>query len=64
MTSAGWIRKFVSNHPNYNKDSMVSDAIVHDLTLEIDSFVHEKSKNSDLLPDRSCQTFGRKRSTN
>ena len=62
MTSAGWIRKFVSNHPDYNNDSMVSDQVVHDLTLEVDSFVQAKSKNSDLLPDRSCQILGSRNS--
>lgn len=31
MTTAGWIRKFVNNHPDYKQDSVVSDKIAYDL---------------------------------
>ena len=54
MTSAGWIRHFVLNHPEYKSDSIVNDKIVHDLTLEIDNFVHKKTNNPLLLPPRCC----------
>ena len=31
MTTAGWIRKFVTSHPDYKQDSYVSEEIAHDL---------------------------------
>lgn len=54
MTTAGWMRDYVTHHNDYKNDSIVSDKIVADLTREVDSFVHERSKNTKLLPDRCC----------
>ena len=54
MTTSTWIRDFVTSHSQYKKDSMVSDQIVADLTREVDSFVHGRTKNPKLLPDRCC----------
>ena len=31
LTTAGWIRKFVTTHPDYKKDSVVSEKISYDL---------------------------------
>lgn len=33
-TTATWMREFVTNHPEYKQDSVVSDAIAHDLVME------------------------------
>jgi len=54
MTTSSWIRDFVTSHQSYKLDSMVGDDIVADLTREIDSFVHGRTKNEKLLPDRCC----------
>lgn len=35
LTTASWLRKFVSNHPEYKKDSVVSDRINYDLLKTI-----------------------------
>lgn len=31
MTTAGWIRKFVSEHPDYKHDSVINDSVNYDL---------------------------------
>ncbi|CAM9655822.1 unnamed protein product, partial [Ectocarpus sp. 12 AP-2014] len=31
MTTAAWLRKFVTSHPGYGKDSVVTDEIAYDL---------------------------------
>ena len=31
MTTASWIRKFVTSHPDYHQDSVVSDKVTYDL---------------------------------
>lgn len=53
-TSANWIREFVTSHPKYGKDSLVTDEILVDLTLKIDSIVHGKELAPTLLPP-SCK---------
>ena len=35
MTTARWIRKFVTSHPKYKHDSVVSDEITYDLVCEL-----------------------------
>ena len=35
-TPATWIRNFVRSHPDYQKDSVVSQAINYDLLLAVD----------------------------
>ena len=36
LTPATWIRKFVQLHPDYQKDSVVSQVINYDLLLAVD----------------------------
>ena len=33
MTPATWMRQFVTSHPDYKQDSVISPAIAHDLLL-------------------------------
>lgn len=40
MTSARWIRRFVTSHPEYKKDSVVSDGIAYDLVARINRLQH------------------------
>lgn len=35
MTTAGWIRKYVTSHPGYKKDSVVSEEIAYDLLQQM-----------------------------
>ncbi len=35
MTTASWTRKFVSSHPDYKQDSVVSEKITYDLYKEM-----------------------------
>ena len=44
MTTASWVRKFVTSHPEYHHDSVVSDKINYDL------FRHMKAISEGLLP--------------
>jgi len=36
MTTAQWMRHFVTSHPDYKQDSVVSDAIAYDLLMKCD----------------------------
>ena len=60
MTTAQWIRRFVEVHPDYKKDSVVSEIICYDLMNAFESitqgemsapelFGKPKSKTSDIL---------------
>ncbi|KAH7937047.1 hypothetical protein HPB49_007564 [Dermacentor silvarum] len=40
MTAARWIRHFVTSHPEYKKDSVVSDGITYDLVARINRLQH------------------------
>ena len=33
MTTAAWLRHFVTTHPGYQKDSVVTDEIAYDLVV-------------------------------
>lgn len=33
MTTAAWLRNFVTSHPDYKKDSRVTDEIAYDLVM-------------------------------
>lgn len=33
MTTAAWLRQFVTSHPDYKKDSVVTDEIAYDLVV-------------------------------
>jgi len=34
MTTAQWMRRFVTSHPEYQRDSRVSDSITYDLLMK------------------------------
>lgn len=48
LTVASWIRHFVCNHPSYQKDSIVSNDIVYDLSNEMIK-ISEGQKGCPLL---------------
>lgn len=61
MTAAHWIRDFVTKHPDYKRDSVVSEAINYDLlttmeriqngSLDCPSLLdHSRSKTRDFIP--------------
>ena len=65
LTTAQWIRKFVDEHPDYKKDSVVSETISYDLLNTFDRvsrgevgalqlFGKPISKTSDVLL-KKCQ---------
>ena len=65
MTTARWMREFVQKHPDYKKDSVVSERICYDLMSTCDRigkgqepcpalFGTPTSKTSDKLP-KKCQ---------
>ena len=36
MTTASWMRKFITEHPDYKSDSVVSEKITYDLFCQMD----------------------------
>lgn len=53
LTPAQWIRKFVQNHSDYKKDSVVSDKINYDLLKTIKKITKGKILCEDLVGDSS-----------
>ncbi|PVD31967.1 hypothetical protein C0Q70_07393 [Pomacea canaliculata] len=49
-TTACWIRDFVAAHPEYNKDSVVSERIAYDLLKKISQLSREEVEEPGLLP--------------
>lgn len=49
-TTAKWIRNFVKAHPDYKKDSVVSDIINYDLLEKILAMTKGKEASESLLP--------------
>ena len=49
LTLASWIRKFVSEHPEYKKDSYVSERINYDLLLTMNKISNNEIQCPDLL---------------
>jgi glutamate--cysteine ligase catalytic subunit len=49
MTAAAWMRKFVTTHPSYKKDSVVSEDINYDLMWRIHLISTGQIKCPDLL---------------
>ena len=43
-TNARWIREFISSHPKYNCDSVVTEEINYDLLVELDKIAKGKLK--------------------
>lgn len=54
-TTARWIRDFISNHPSYKKDSVVTKEIEHDLVRRCVDISNGKVHDATLLGDnRVC----------
>jgi glutamate--cysteine ligase catalytic subunit len=53
MTTATWMRKFVTSHPSYQNDSVVSDDIAYDLMVACADITSGKTKCSELFGDFS-----------
>lgn len=56
MTTARWIREFVTNHPEYKNDSVVSDRINYDLLKRCADISTGKLECNGLLPSFSSKT--------
>jgi glutamate--cysteine ligase catalytic subunit len=48
LTTASWMRKFVLNHPDYKKDSRITDKINYDLMWRIHLISSGQIKSNDL----------------
>merc|ERR1711977_577432 len=51
MTTATWMRKFVTEHPEYKQDSVVTPGIAYDLVQECHLISEGKKRCADLLGD-------------
>ncbi|KAL0068752.1 glutamate--cysteine ligase [Marasmius tenuissimus] len=51
QTAATWIRNFVRSHPQYAKDSVVTQEINYDLMIAVDEIERGVRKAADLLPE-------------
>ncbi|KAF9478808.1 glutamate-cysteine ligase catalytic subunit [Pholiota conissans] len=51
LTPATWIRNFVTSHPAYKKDSVVSQVVNYDLFRAIDEIERGVRQAPDLLPE-------------
>lgn len=49
MTMAKWMRDFVSRHPEYKQDSVISDKINYDLLRKCDHVAKGHEHCPDLL---------------
>lgn len=56
MTTARWIREFVTTHPEYKNDSVVSDRINYDLLKRCADISNGKVECNGLLPSFSSKT--------
>lgn len=52
MTDASWIRHFVTTHPKYKQDSVVTDEIQYDLMWKIAQLANGKETCSRLILPR------------
>lgn len=62
VTTATWMRNFVTSHPAYKHDSVVSQEINYDLCKAVDELERCVRKASELLPEcyRGCGQVERK----
>ncbi len=51
LTNAAWIRQFVKSHPDYKRDSVVSDSVNADLLATAWQVAKGSIEAVDLLPD-------------
>jgi glutamate--cysteine ligase catalytic subunit len=56
MTTARWMREFVTNHPDYKQDSVVSNAIEYDLLKKCDGLMRGCECCPELLGKYSTRT--------
>ncbi|XP_063298999.1 glutamate--cysteine ligase catalytic subunit [Pelobates fuscus] len=49
MTAARWMREFVSNHPEYKQDSVITDKINYDLIVKCNQIANEEANCPELL---------------
>lgn len=56
LTTAQWMRNFVLRHPDYKKDSVVSDRINYDLMKACAEITHGGCDANDLLPSHCTKT--------
>lgn len=49
MTTAGWIRKFVSEHPDYKHDSVINDSVNYDLLRTLSKIQTDEISCPELL---------------
>jgi len=56
MTTAHWIRDFVSSHPDYKHDSVVSDTINYDLLCTMEKIQNGSIDCPSLLDRPSTKT--------
>lgn len=50
LTNATWMRHFVSNHPAYKHDSVVTDEIAYDLLWKMTQISHFGEPCPEVLP--------------
>lgn len=56
QTTAQWTRDFVTKHPEYKQDSVVSDAITYDLLKRMTEISSGKVKEPSLLFDHDTKS--------
>ncbi|XP_075718072.1 glutamate--cysteine ligase catalytic subunit [Rhinoderma darwinii] len=49
MTAARWMREFVSNHPDYKQDSVITDQMNYDLIVTCNQIANEQTSCPELL---------------
>ena len=49
MTTAAWMRHFVTSHPDYQHDSVVSEKINYDLIAKLRDITEERCSCPELL---------------
>jgi glutamate--cysteine ligase catalytic subunit len=56
MTNATWMRHFVSNHPSYKHDSVVTDEIAYDLLWKMKKITNDEEHCPEVLPRMLSKT--------
>ncbi|CAI9617081.1 unnamed protein product [Staurois parvus] len=56
MTSARWLREFVSNHPDYKHDSVITDKINYDLMVKCNQIANGQTSCPELVGFTTSKT--------
>jgi len=56
MTNAIWMRHFISNHPSYKHDSVVTDEIAYDLLWKMKKITNDEEHCPEVLPRMLSKT--------